>query len=141
MEASMLLRDANIYPSNEILKDTLGEVYSLLDYFLKTITTDEYGLTNEWRYYKDGKSWLGKAQYKKKTVFWLSIWDGFFKISFYFTEKHIEAFAALAISDSIKETFYKTKPTGKLIPLFFEINKKEQLNDLLTVVRFKKSLK
>jgi len=78
---------------------------------------------------------------KKKTVFWLSVWEGFFKAGFFFTEKHLDGIAALDISQTIKEEFAKAKPIGKLIPMIFDVNNKEQLNDLLTVIRFKKSLK
>lgn len=138
----MLLRDAEIFPSEEILKDALGKtVYSVLESFITSVTNEEYGLTIEWRYYNDGKAWLGKIVYKKKTVLWLSVWEGFFKTSFYFTEKHLEAIAELNISDMIKEGFCKAKPVGKLIPMVIDINKDEQLDDLLTIVRFKKSLK
>ncbi|NLY24098.1 MAG: hypothetical protein GX042_03665, partial [Bacteroidales bacterium] len=49
--------------------------------------------------------------------------------------------AALDISERKKEEFAGMKPTGKLIPMTFEISEKEQLDELLTVVRFKKSLK
>lgn len=142
MEAQMLLRDAEIFPSEEILKDALGKtVYSVLESFITSVTNEEYGLTIEWRYYNDGKAWLGKIVYKKKTVLWLSVWEGFFKTSFYFTEKHLEAIAELNISDMIKEGFCKARPVGKLIPMVIDINKDEQLDDLLTIVRFKKSLK
>ena len=30
MEAEMLLRDAEIFPSDKVLKDTLGDVYDVL---------------------------------------------------------------------------------------------------------------
>ena len=63
------------------------------------------------------------------------------KTSFYFTEKHLEAIAALDISERKKEEFAGMKPTGKLIPMTFDISEKEQLDELLTLVRFKKSLK
>ena len=33
------------------------------------------------------------------------------------------------------------KPIGKLIPMTFNVREQEQLDELLTVVRFKKSLK
>lgn len=141
MEAQMLLRDADIFPSNMILEDALGEGFNILVSFLKTITNNEYALTLEWRYYNDGKAWLGKAVYKKKTIFWLSIWEGFFKTSFFFTEKHLEAIAKLDISETIKDEFAKAKTIGKLIPMIFDVNKENQLGNLLTVVRFKKSLK
>jgi hypothetical protein len=37
----------------------------------------------QWRYYNDGKAWLCKVSYKKKTVFWLSVWEACFKVAFY----------------------------------------------------------
>ncbi len=142
MKAQMLLRDAGVFPSEQILRDALGKtVYSILKSFIATIADDEYNLTIEWRYYNDGKAWLGKVIYKKKTVLWLSIWEGFFKTSFYFIEKHLEAITALDISKTVKEEFVKAKTVGKLIPMIIDINRDEQLNDLLTIVRFKKSLK
>lgn len=141
MEAQMLLRDADIFPSNKILEDALGEGFYVLVSFLETITNNEYALTLEWRYYNDGKAWLGKAVYKKKTIFWLSVWEGFFKTSFFFTEKHLQAIAELDISETIKDEFAKAKTIGKLIPMIFDVNKENQLGDLLTVVWFKKSLK
>jgi len=142
MEAQMLLRDSSIYPSGEVLKETLGDtIYNILEPFMETVTNDEYGLTAEWRFYNDGKAWLCKVVHKKKTILWLSIWKGFFKTSFFFTEKHLEAIAALDISETIKENFTKAKPCGRLIPMIFDIRDKSQVDDLLTVVRFKKSLK
>lgn len=142
MEAQMLLRDSNIFPSDEVLKDVLGDtIYDVLEAFLRTITGEEYALTFEWRFYNDGKAWLCKVIYRKKTILWLSIWDGFFKTSFFFTEKHLEGIATLDISEAIKEEFSKAKPSGRLIPMIINVSDKSQINDLLTIVRFKKSLK
>ncbi|GAE84743.1 DUF3788 family protein [Bacteroides reticulotermitis] len=142
MEAQMLLRDPEVFPSEEILSKELDvRVYSTLASFTSTITSPEYGLETEWRYYNDGKAWLCKVTHKKKTILWLSIWEGFFKVSFYFTEKHLEAIDTLEISETIKQAFMQTKPIGRLIPMIFDITDNEQLQDLLTVVRFKKNLK
>ena len=142
MEAQMLLRDPDIFPSEQVLKEALGDdIYSILESFINTITNSEYGLTTEWRYYNDGKSWLCKVVYKKKTILWLSVWEGSFKVSFFFTEKHLEGIAALDIADSIKDEFAKTKPTGRLIPLIIDVKHNDQLQDIFTVIRFKKSLK
>jgi hypothetical protein len=141
MEAQMLLRNADTFPSDKVLKDALGDVYKVLESFLGTITNEEWVLSFEWRYYNDGKAWLGKAQHKKKTVLWLSVWEGFFKVSFFFTEKHLEAIAALDISETVKNKFASEEPTRRLLPMVIEVNNENQLKDLLTVVRFKKSLK
>lgn len=141
MENKMLLRDPGIFPSNDVLKDALGATaYNALETGIETITGEE-NLTIEWRYYNDGKAWLCKVTYKKKTVLWLSAWEGFFRTAFYFTEKQLEGIAALDISETIKEDFCKAKPIGRLIPMIIDVNDKKQLNDLLTIVRFKKNLK
>jgi hypothetical protein len=141
MEAQMALRNAEIFPSDKVLKDTLGDVYDVLESFLATITNEAYLLSFEWRYYNDGKAWLCKVQHKKKTILWLSVWEGFFKVSFFFTEKHLEAIAALDISEAIKTELASAKPVGRLIPMIFNINNASQLEELLTVVHFKKTLK
>jgi hypothetical protein len=142
MEAQMLLRNPEIYPSSEVLEETLGEpIYKVLESFVSTITSEDYGLTVEWRFYNDGKAWLSKVVYKKKTIFWLSVWEGFFKTGFYFTEKHFEGIAALEISETIKENFAKAKPSGRLHPMIIDINNQAQIEDVLTIIRFKKSLK
>lgn len=138
----MLLRDSNIYPSDDILKSVLGDtIYSVLESFLKIITNEEYGLTVEWKFYNDGKAWLCKVVHKKKTILWLSIWTGFFKISFYFTEKYLENIEVLDVSETIKKEFSKAKPVGRLIPMIVNVTDRNQVDDLLTIVRFKKSLK
>lgn len=142
VEPQMLLKDPGVFPSNEVLRESLGDdIYKVLESFVETITSEEYGLVPEWRFYNDGKAWLCKAVYKKKTVLWLSVWEGFFRVSFFFTEKHLEGITALEISETIKDEFAKAKPVGRLIPMIFDVCKKEQLDDLLTVVRHKKSLK
>ncbi len=139
---TQLLRDPQIFPTEDVLKNALEpDAYEVFASFMNVITSAEYGLTYEWRYYNDGKSWLCKILHKKKTVMWLSVWNGFFKISFFFTEKHLEGIAALDIAENIKEDFCKAKPIGRLIPMLFNINNKKELSDVLTVAAFKKSLK
>ena len=136
-----LLREQEIIPTEEVLKNVLGESYSAFETLINTITTSEFGLIPEWNYYKDGKSWLCKVCHKKKTVFWLSAWDKFFKITFFFTEKHLEGIASLDIEENIKDDFGKVKPVGRLLPLLISINKTEQLSDALKIIEFKKRLK
>lgn len=138
---TQLLRDENVFPTKEILDNVLNDSYPSFESLMETVTDTEYGLTYQWNFYKDGKSWLCKVSNKKKTVFWASVWDGYFKISFFFTEKHLEKISTLNINEKIKEDFFKEKPIGRLLPMIFNIYQKNQLSDLLTVIEFKKNLK
>ena len=136
-----LLRDPEIFPSKEVLKELLGNVYDVLEALETRITQHDFALTLDWHYYNDGKSWLCKVSHKKKTVFWLSVWEGCFKTTFFFLERHLERVAALDISEQIKADFCSAKPIGKLIPMLIAIDKPEQVSDLLKVIAFKKGAK
>ena len=135
-----LLREEIVYPTSEVLKNVLCDSYVVFEELTNKITND-FGLVLEWNYYKDQKSWLCKVLNKKKNVFWLSVWDKFFKTTFFFTEKHLEGFAMLDIPESIKTDLCISKPIGKLLPLLMSIDNKEQLEDLLKIIEFKKNLK
>ncbi len=135
----MLLRDPEIVLTKEVLADALGDVYPVFDSFMNTVESE--GLTSEWRYYNDGKAWLGKVVHKKKTVCWLSVWEGYFQLSFFFLERHLEAIDALDISEAVKENFLREKPIGKSLPMLFRIRSAEQLPDVFKVITFKKIAK
>ncbi|POY40688.1 hypothetical protein C3L50_04095 [Flavobacterium alvei] len=136
-----LLSEENVYPTNEVLEIILGESYVVFNEFIEIITNKNIGLGVEWRYYKDGKSWLCKVSLKKKTFFWLSVWDGYFKIGFYFAEKNSSEIENLDIANTIKEDFKVSKKIGKLIPLAISMNRKEQITDVLKIIEYKKNLK
>jgi hypothetical protein len=136
-----VLKDPNTIPVKEVLENALGNSFIAYDELTNTIISNEFDLVPEWRFYKDGCTWLCKVQNKKKTVFWLSVWDKYFKTTFYFTEKNCGGIADLAIDEKIKDNFLKNKPIGKLLPLTMSIESQDQLPDLLKLIEYKKKLK
>jgi hypothetical protein len=136
-----LLKEKDVLPTMEVLENVLGESYSAYIELMGIMTNPEFGLVTQWHYYSDGKAWLCKVSYKKKTVFWLSVWDKFFKVGFYFTEKNSSGVLKLDIEEKIKEDFVQRKSIGKLMPLSININSREQIADVLKIIGYKKSLK
>ena len=136
-----VLRDQQIYPSKEVIENALGDSYLAFKALTEELSDGRQELTMEWRYYKDGHAWLCKVCHKKKTIFWLSVWDKYFKTTFYFTEKTAPGISELNIKEEVKEILSRSKPTGKLIPLTISIKEKEQMADLLKIVEYKMSLK
>ena len=136
-----LLKDREVFPATEVLKQELGnslsDVYSAL---IRTITQDlsaEY----EWRYYNDGKAWLCKLTFKKKTLCWLSAWEGCIKTGFYFSEKYSDEILQLPIKSEIIENFKQSKPVGKLRSVVIELKDSSNLVDFFTIAEFKKKTK
>jgi hypothetical protein len=136
-----ILNDPEIFPTGKVLENVLVNCYPVFELLINKVTTEPFGLAPEWRYYKDGHAWLCKVVHKKKTIFWLSVWDGYFKTTFYFTEKTGAGIAGLKIGDELKDTFSQNKHIGKLIPLTLSMHTTEQIDDLLRIVAYKMSLK
>jgi len=110
-----LLREEEVYPNKEVLEKALGESYFAFIELFDIISNEQYALITNWRYYKDGQSWLCKVSNKKKTVCWISVWNEFFKAGFYFTEKTRLGINELNIEKDIKDDFRQSKNIGKLI--------------------------
>lgn len=116
---TQLLRDKELYPTEEVLQKVLMDSIQAYNQLVTTIA--ELQAEMIWRYYNDGKSWLCKVQHKNKTIFWLSVWDGYFKTTFYFTEKNCQGIELLDIDQTIRNEFRNNKPIGKFLPLTLTI--------------------
>lgn len=139
------LRDQAIHPDDEVLAKILGASYGTYQQFIRTAA--DMGIFLEWRYYHDGKAWLGKGLYKwqsvrgankEKTVFWLSVWDGFFKVSLFFPEKSRSGLNSLKVSETVRTIIDDAKPMGKLkfFPLVFEISADYQYEDIFPLMEY-----
>lgn len=136
-----LLNDSSTPPTEKILSDILGKSFPAYSKIIDELTGEGYNFSYEWRYYNDGKSWLCKFQFRKKTVFWLSAWEGYFLVSFYFAERHCAGVADLDINPELKSTFLASKSSGTLHPLSMKIYGEEGRHDLLKVAGYKIKLK
>lgn len=145
-----LLRDPNTHPTKEVLSEILGQAYAAYVQFVSRLARHEVQL--EWRYYTDGKAWLGKGIHKwvgarggqkEATVFWLSIWDGFFKVTVYIPEKARASLLSLPVDVEVQQMAEDSSQMGKLkfFPLTFEMHSDERLETIFTIVDFKKGLK
>ena len=150
MNEQQLLRNPEIEPTNEVLADALGPANSVYKEFLAGLPNRDIQV--DWRYYTDGKAWLAKGLHKwvgvrggqnEVTAFWLSIWDGYFKVTFYIPEKTRLEALGLPLSDTVKGMMADARQMGKLkfFPLTFEVKSIEFLSDIYTITDFRKTIK
>ncbi len=144
-----LLRDANIKPTAKIIADGLAPTNDVYINFIDELKKYDISLM-DWRYYNDGKAWLTKGEYKwitvrgtnkVKPIFWLSIWEGFFKVSFFFSADSQDELLTLPISQEAKNIIKNSKPMGKtmrFIPIVFDVDSNKQINDLIMIAQFRK---
>lgn len=131
----MILDDPTREPDEELLIEALGDNYD--NYTAVKRLLERRQVCGSWRYYKDGKHWLCKWQYRAKTVCWLSVWDDCFKLSFYFNDHNKGGVEMLDIDDEIKRSFREQIPSGRLSPLLIEVRDSSHIEDIRQIVEYK----
>jgi hypothetical protein len=145
-----MLRNHDIEPSSDVIAKALGESNNAYIKFIKELTSHDIHL--EWHYYNDGKAWLAKGLFKwkgvrggqnEKTVFWLSIWDGFFKVTIYLPEKVHTDVLSLPFDNEIKQMIEASQQMGKLkyFPIVFDVWSDEMFDSIFLLADFRKSVK
>ena len=132
-----VLTDKDEFPSEEVIASHLGKRMALWNAVFEFIHAEHVDLEKRWRYYNDGKSWLLNVSRKKKTVFWLSVIRGTFRITAYFTDKAAESIAASALSAELKERFVAAKAMGMIRGITITFKKKSDVEDAKILIALK----
>jgi hypothetical protein len=132
-----LLNDPGEFPDDAVLARYLGRAKAAWDSFAAGVGEALPDASLEWHYYNDGKAWLCKVTRKKKTVCWVSVWDKFFKTTFYFTAKNDLDIEGLPIASGLKDAYRAHKPIGALKPLTVEVKNKKALDAVFVLAKYK----
>jgi ABC-type uncharacterized transport system YnjBCD substrate-binding protein len=136
-----VLSDKDLYPSPEVIHSYIGKNGPLWDNFFEYLHTNQPDISEEWRYYNDGKSWLLKVVRKKNTVCWVSLYDNTFRITFYFTDKAEEAILNSSIPDKLKKDFTEGKKFGKIRGVTIIFKTKKDLQSAIILLNIKLNMK
>lgn len=137
-----LLNDPKAFPDDEVLAFYLRSVITSWTAFKKLLAEDFPQARLEWRYYNDGKSWLCKVTQKAKTLCWISVWDRFFKVGFYFPAKAGELIRASSLDPALRDSFLNpAQKAGKLRPITIYVRKKADLAPLKELLAIKQKIK
>lgn len=145
-----LFRTPEIEPTRDVISEALGSVNNTYLKFTDGLKNHDIELV--WRYYNDGKAWLGKGLYtwtgarggqKEVTTFWLSVWKGFFKVTIYVPAKSRTELLSLPLDDGTKQMIETAKQMGKLkfFPLVFDVFSEEVLGEIYKLIDFRKMIK
>jgi hypothetical protein len=124
----LVLKDKAIYPTEEVIFSHIKKSKTIWKSVFQYTHTSHPYLSEQWRYYNDGKSWLLKVTHKTKTIFWLAVVDNAFIITFYFSEKAVQSFLKRSVSKQLDKKIKESKKVGKSVALTFLMNDKQNLD-------------
>lgn len=136
-----VLANKNQRPTEEVIFSHIGRSRALWLSLFDHIHSDHPDFTEQWRYYLDGKRWLLKVSRNARTIFWLSIGEGSFRTTFYFTDKAGDAVLNSTISDELKQQYRGGKKFGKIRGLTILYKHKRDVGYARQLIAIKVALK
>ena len=118
-----VLRDSDEYPSDEVLQRHLGRAMASWRALVAYVDEHDPALSGEWRYYKDGKSWLYKATYKKLTLCWAAVFRGKYKTTCYFPDRAESLITASKLPKTYIDQYLNGHRYGKTRGITVEVRK------------------
>lgn len=122
-----ILNELDQYPTDEVVFSCIGEKKDLWIAFFEALRERHPDLVQEWRYYNDGKNWLMKVTRKSKTIFWLSVWQKAFKITFYFSDKAEPLIEQSTLANDLKAAFREGQRYGKIRGLTIDFSSEKDI--------------
>jgi hypothetical protein len=139
--AKPILTDKNQFPTDEVISSHIGKSKALWHSLFEYVHHDHPDFTEQWKYYNDGKSWLLKVSRKAKTIFWLSVVEGSFRTTFYFTDRAQQAITKSPLSDDLKEQYRSGKRYNKIRGLTITYKNSRDVEYAKQLIGIKTSMK
>lgn len=113
-EEILKLTDKNVIPDDDYIFSIIGEKKTLWLALMAWLSENYKESSGSWNFYNDGKQWIFKMVYKKKTLFWISLLKYTFKVTFYLGDKAEPLIESSDLNAKIKEDFKKGPRYGKI---------------------------
>lgn len=137
----VVLTDPNVQPTDELIFSIIGENSTYWEQLVDYLYDNHFNVTEEWRFYNDGKSWLYKAVRKKQTLYWIGVIKDTFRVSFWFGDKAEPIIEASTLPESIKEGFRNAKRYGQLRAISVEVRSDDDYANVIQLVELKAKMK
>jgi hypothetical protein len=138
---NLLLSDKQIYPTDELIFSIIGNKKIFWQTIMNHMSNNFRDSLGQWNFYNDGKRWLFKMVYKKKTIFWAGIITDTFRITFYLGNKAEAIIENSDLPQGIKEEFKTAKKYGLIRPVTFIVNDQTAVDNVLKMISIKSKIK
>jgi len=131
----------DVKPDDQLIFSKIGGKMKLWQAIMSFMSENYKESEGLWNYYNDGKQWLYKMVLKQKTVFWGTILDGEFRITFYFGGKAEPVIVGSDLPDNAKQQFLTGPRYGKIRAVTIPVSEIEDVRTVEKLVAIKVKMK
>jgi hypothetical protein len=124
-------------PTDEMVSAKLLSNYSLLEEIRQHIEETIGETREEWKYYGKKLGWTLKTFHKKRNLFFISVYEGYFKISFVFGERAFQAAMDSELSAGLKSELEGARNYAEGRGISIQVDGPQQMEDIRKCLHIK----
>ena len=136
-----MFSDKDVKPDDELIFSLLQDRKSLWNDIVNNLSETYPGSSGDWHYYNDGKQWLFKMVLKKKTLFWASLFEDSFRVTFYFGDKALPFIEESSLPEEVKNDFKNGKKYGAIRGITIKVNNVSDVEHIKDLIVIKSKMK
>jgi len=137
----IVLTDPKVQPTDELVSSIIGENHVYWQQIIDYLYEHHVDITEEWRFYNDGKSWLYRVLRKKLTIYWVGILKDTFRISFWLSNKAEPLVESSDLPERIKEEFRSAKRFNTTRCVSIVMGSPEDYENVIKLIELKMKIK
>lgn len=137
----MVLNDKSVTPTEDQVFSIIGDKRILWQQIMNYLHDNHADVSEVWKFYNDGKSWLFRTLKKGKTIFWIRVLEDTFRIAFYFGDKAEPIIEQSDLPESIKTDFRKAKRYNTTRGIAIEMTDKDDVVNAIKLIELRLKIK
>ena len=135
------LTDPAIIPDNELVFSMIGDKSVYWQQIMAYLYHNHKDISEVWRFYNDGKSWLFRTLKKKNTIFWVAVLKETFRVGFYFGDKAEPMILQSDLPEGIKDDFKIAKRYNTIRAISVTMADSTDVDTVIKLIELKLKIK
>jgi len=105
----IVLTDPSITPNEELIFSRIGDKSKLWKEIMEYLYAHYQDISEEWKFYNDGKCWMLRLNKQKKTLCWIGVLETTFRVGFWLGNKATPIIEKSDLPERIKDDYRNAK--------------------------------
>jgi hypothetical protein len=137
----IVLTDPTVTPNQDLVFSRIGDRSILWLQISDYLYQHHSDISEEWKFYNDGKCWMFRYIKKKKTICWIGVLETTFRVGFWLSDKAEPLIEQSDLTEGVKDDFRNAKRTKIGRGLSVVMNNRSDVENVIKLMELKLKIK
>ena len=137
MNEEKVFNTKDAMPDEEMVRKALGSSYAYLENIRQFVNEEIGDTVEEWKFYGQKLGWTLKKFFKKRNLFFIGMYPGYFRIAFVFGERAANNIFESDIAEVLKKELSEARKYAEGRGINIKVDDDTYMDDIKELIRIK----